>query len=48
MGRDLILIWFRYQVGAWKLQKNSKCDWTKSVFLTLRFRVVIVKLLNKK
>lgn len=26
MGRDLILIWFRYQIGAWKLKDRSKSD----------------------
>lgn len=23
MGRDLLLIWFRYQIGAWKLQRTK-------------------------
>ncbi|CAH1400616.1 unnamed protein product [Nezara viridula] len=23
MGRDLILIWFRYRIGAWKISENS-------------------------
>lgn len=26
MGCDLVLIWFRYQIGAWKLKKSSKSD----------------------
>lgn len=25
MGRDLIMIWLKYQIGAWKL-KPTKCD----------------------
>lgn len=24
MGRDLIFIWLRYQIGAWKLHKNKR------------------------
>lgn len=24
MGKDLFLIWFRYTIGAWSLQKNPK------------------------
>lgn len=23
MGRDLLLIWFRYRIGAWKLTKSK-------------------------
>lgn len=26
MGRDLLLIWFRYQIGAWKLTGPKKED----------------------
>lgn len=26
MGRDLLLIWFRYQIGAWKLTILEKTD----------------------